>query len=239
MHTLQQSNCSEKKAILSARLLAIAESLPKNATVCDVGSDHGILPLYLLKERGFSRVIVTDLNPLPLERAKKNLASSGVFEFAHFLLTDGIEEVIPFHPDVFVIAGMGGETIFGILNRANGKIPVGTKFVLQPMTRDSVLRRFLYESGFLITNETVVYENKKFFPIIWCTYDAVPRPEKTSMCFLGEFLPHSKKNETKLYFQHLLSRVEKKIQGKRVSGADVKEEVQQQKLLISLMKEFP
>jgi tRNA (adenine22-N1)-methyltransferase len=46
------------------------------------------------------------------------------------------------------IAGMGGETIFGILNRANGQIPVGTKFVLQPMTRDSVLRRFLYEAGY-------------------------------------------------------------------------------------------
>ncbi len=238
MHILQQSNCGEKKTILSERLLAIAESLPKNAVVCDVGSDHGILPLYLLKEAGFSEVFVTDLNPLPLERAKKNLEEAGVSSAAHFILTDGIEEVIPFYPDVFVIAGMGGETISGILDRAIQKIPFGTNFVLQPMTRDSILRQYLYQSGFLITNETVVYENKKFFPIIWCTFDGISRPEKCDQCFLGEFLPQKKNEDTRLYFQSLLSRVEKKMIGKRVVCADTKEEEEQSKLLLSLIKEF-
>lgn len=239
MHILQASNISKKKTILSARLLAIAESLPKNTIVCDVGSDHGILPLYLLEKGGFSKVIVTDLNPLPLERAKQNISRSGFSDSAHFVLTDGIEKIIPLCPDVFVIAGMGGETIVGILERAIQNIPLGTKFVLQPMTRDVNLRGYLYEFGFLITNETVVYENKKFFPIIWCTFDGISRLEKKKLCFLGEFLPKSRVHETKLYFQYLLSRVEKRLAGRQAVGAETREEEEQQKLLISLIKEFP
>ncbi|MBR5295971.1 MAG: SAM-dependent methyltransferase [Clostridia bacterium] len=232
---MQQSNSGDKAVVLSERLFTIVKSLPKNAVVCDVGSDHGALPLFLLKEFDFSKVIVTDLNPKPLERAKENLFQAGVADRACFLLTDGIENVFTYQPDVFVIAGMGGETISGILDRAILKIPIGTKFVLQPMTREETLRSFLYEFGFAITDEKVVFENNKFFPIIWCTFVGEKSEKKSNDCFLGEFLPKDQSESTKLYFQFLLKRVEKKLKGKESVGENAEIERMQRELLCSLI----
>jgi len=127
--------------------------------VCDVGSDHGLLPLYLLKEGLCSGVLVTDLNPKPLERAKRAFGECGLTKNVFFLQADGIPEPKEsLRPNAYVIAGMGGETISGILSRALKTISPETFFVFQPMTRSSYLRRFLYENGFRVQAERVVCE---------------------------------------------------------------------------------
>ena len=156
-------NKSSRSILLSKRLSAVAESLSPNTVVCDVGSDHGTLPLYLLKNNLCRKVIVSDLNLLPLKRAQKALLDAGVSERAVFSHTDGIEALLDFSPDVIVIAGMGGETIAGILSRAKNKIPIGLNFVFQPMSKSIFFRQYLYENGFLITNEKLVKENRKIF----------------------------------------------------------------------------
>lgn len=238
MHTSPQSKKKGKAVVLSERLSAIAESLPNNSVVCDVGSDHGDLPLALLQMKKSPRVIVTDLNPLPLSRARKNIEDAGLTGLAHFILTDGIDEVLPFHPDVFVIAGMGGETIAGILSRAIRNIPVGTDFVLQPMTKVSVLREYLYEFGFDIQNEKIIFENNKFFPVLWVNYDGVKRPEKKKSSFLGEHLPTIRSEETRLYFQKLLSQTKEIAEGKSKAGVHVSEEKNAIEQLEKLLEEF-
>ncbi len=113
MLILPQNNRKEDCISLSARLFAIAESLPRGGVVCDIGSDHGALPLYMIQKGWISHALVTDLNASPLERAKKAFCDAGVYNKANFFLTDGIEELLPYRPDAFVIAGMGGETIAG------------------------------------------------------------------------------------------------------------------------------
>ena len=228
----------EYPILLSARLSAIAESLPENALICDVGSDHGALPLFLLKSKRSPRVIVTDVNPLPLERAKKCLEEAGVDHLADFILGDGLDKTFSFDVDVYVIAGMGGENIAGILDRALTKIPYGTSFVLQPMTRVCSLRRYLYEHGFEIAREKVVWEHQKFFPILWATYDGVQRPEKTELSFLGEFLPKEKSEANKAYFLHLLNQWEIKIKGKKSAGVSCEKDMAQRDLLLSILKEY-
>ena len=238
MHTLPQNKDKGKVVVLSERLSAIAESLPDHAVVCDVGSDHGDLPLSLLQMKKSPRVIVTDLNPLPLSRAKKNIENAGYLELAQFVLTDGIEEVIPFDPDVFVIAGMGGETIAGILDRALSRLCVGMRFVLQPMTKVSVLREFLYENGFLIQNERIIYENHKFFPVLWVEYDAVKRLEKQKFSCVGEHVILDRSEETKLYFEKLLKQINQKICGKKKANADISQEEIEKNQLELLVKEF-
>lgn len=224
MHTSLPNKMAGCDAILSERLFAIAESLPKGATVCDVGSDHGHLPLFLLKSGISPKVIVTDLNKKPLDRAKNALMEEGFFEKAEFLLTDGIEEVLPQSPDAFVIAGMGGETVIGILARALEKIPIGCTFVLQPMTKLPELRKFLYEAGFLITDETVIFENKKFFPILSVTYTGKAVQKEELLYYFGEHLPQKRSEVLSKYYQMLLSQTEAILQGKQKSGWEVSRE---------------
>lgn len=224
------------KRPLSERLLAIAESLPKGGTVCDVGSDHGILPLYLLQNHLVDQVIVTDLNAKPLSRGKDAIEKAGFSDRAEFILTDGIVEVLPKNVDRFVIAGMGGETIVGILSRAEGKIAPGTSFFLQPMTKIDCLRRYLYENGFCIADEQVVYENNKFFIIISAIFDEKKRFCSEMICEFGEFLPHRKGRMVFHYHHSLLMKLEQKINGMKNGNLNCSSEWKKKEFLERILE---
>ena len=58
---------------LSLRLKTIATLVPYGARVCDVGTDHAYLPIYLKKNNIAKKIIATDLNQKPLENAQKNI----------------------------------------------------------------------------------------------------------------------------------------------------------------------
>ncbi len=223
---------------LSLRLSAIAESLPVGGVICDVGSDHGALPLYLLSTGKCSAAIVTDLNEKPLERAKENLREAGVLEKASFVLTDGIEAVLHLEPDAFVIAGMGGETILGILDRGLSRIPEGTQFFLQPMTKAAVLRRFLYKSGFSVRDEKAVYENGKFFLVIQAVYDGISRACDELVYEYGEFLPKKRSEVIGAFFSSKLSSLLSVIEGKRKAGVFYEDEIQKRNYLINLLEDM-
>ncbi len=238
MPTLPQSKPEFKEVALSSRLSAIADCLDDSAYVCDVGSDHGALPLYLLSSGKCKKAIVTDLNEKPLERARFNLFQAGVDQHATFVQTDGIEEVLPLQPDSFVIAGMGGETILGILDRALHDIAHGTFFVMQPMTKVAALRRYLYETGFFISDEKLVYENHKFFIVICATFDGVSRPEKVIFSDFGEYLPKDRSEIAKSYFSSILSSVENIIHGKKNARVNFDEDLRKRNLILKILEEM-
>lgn len=238
MLTSPQNNSDLKEVTLSERLSAIAGSLPEHCVVCDVGSDHGALPLYLLKHNLCSKAIVTDLNKNPLDRARHNLESAGVSDRASFVLTDGIAEVLPLSPDAFVIAGMGGETIVGILDRGLKDIPLGTTFVLQPMTKIAELRRYLYEFGFSIDKEELVYENNKFFVIIVARFDGVPCLDKLVFSEFGEHLFKVRNEITKQYYLSLLRSRESIVLEKHKNGLNCESDENKRLSLIRILEEF-
>jgi len=237
MHTLHPSKDPIHSACLSERLSAIADRVPKDSVVCDIGSDHGILPLYLLKTGRCCRAIVTDLNRLPLDRARNALAEEGVEHLADFFLADGIEKIVSLCPDVYVIAGMGGETIAGILSRGMKCLPIGAQFVLQPMTRDAFLRKFLYENGFFVSDELVVCENEKTFPVFCASFDKTVRKKDEFFYSFGEFLPKDKSPDTLFYWRSRLKKLLVKKSGKLSASLDVTEEEREEAYLLSLLEE--
>ncbi|MBR4288021.1 MAG: SAM-dependent methyltransferase [Clostridia bacterium] len=237
MHILHPSKEPIRSAYLSERLSAIADRVPKDCVVCDIGSDHGILPLYLLKTGHCRRAIVTDLNRLPLDRAKKSLEDEGVDHLADFYLTDGIEEVARLRPDAYVIAGMGGETIAGILSRGISQLPVGSYFILQPMSREVFLRKFLYENGFHIKEEVIVCENEKSFPVFCVLYDNLVRKKDEFVYKFGEFLPKDKSDDALFYWRLKLKKLRIKKAGKLAASMDVSDEEREEAYLLSLLEE--
>lgn len=211
------SNSGKKD--LSDRLGAIARAIPKGSLVCDIGSDHGLLPLFLVKHGICPQVLVTDLNAFPLERAKSAFAKNALSDRARFLQCNGIAEPLAFRPDLFVIAGMSGKTIVQILAEAEGKIPVGTRFFLQPMTKDAALRRYLYAAGFAIQNETVVLENRKVFLILDAVFDGISRTANEAVLAFGE--TKFACPERAAYYKKKKESLEIQIRGKESAGQSV------------------
>ena len=162
---------------LTKRLSLIASLVPENSNVCDVGTDHAYLPIMLIKSKKARRVIATDIRPLPLENARKNIALSGVVGI-ETRLCDGLSSVKKSEADTVIIAGIGGEVISGIIKRTGWlKLSPPVLLILQPTTSPEILRRCLYENGFEISDETAVEENGKVYSVIRSIYTG-----KTTCC---------------------------------------------------------
>lgn len=60
---------------LSDRLTVIADEIRPGETVADIGTDHGLLPIFLYESGRSPRVILCDVNRGPLEKARGNIIS--------------------------------------------------------------------------------------------------------------------------------------------------------------------
>lgn len=155
---------------LSVRLKTIAESVPANAKVCDVGTDHGFLPIYLASSGRAVSVIATDINEKPLKKAEENIKKSGVCGIS-LRLCDGLSGVDKGEVDTVIAAGMGGEVISGILFRGGEIVKNGdVALILQPTTSPEFLRKYLCENGFSILREIPVEENGKLYSVMSCRF---------------------------------------------------------------------
>ncbi len=150
---------------LSLRLKTIASLVPKGARVCDVGTDHAYLPIFLKSSGISNHIIATDLNQKPLENAQKNIAKCGIGGIT-LRLCDGLCKVEKNEVDTVIIAGMGGEVITNIINNCPWAKSKDILFVLQPTTSAEILRKYLVENGFEIINETPVSENSKLHSVM-------------------------------------------------------------------------
>ena len=153
-----------EKIRLSPRLQTIADMVEPNACIADVGTDHGYLVIRLLQDGAISDAVATDIRPGPLSRAESNARESGTTGI-RFCLCDGLSAVSEDEADTIIIAGMGGENIAGILERApwtkNRK-----RLLLQPMSRPEELRRFLSRSGYCIKEERLTEDGGKIYSVI-------------------------------------------------------------------------
>ena len=150
---------------LTPRLQAIAEQVPQGARFADVGTDHGYLPVWLLRSGRINSAIAADLREGPLERARETAGRFGVSEQISFRLCDGLSAIRPEEVDTVVIAGMGGETIVSILEAAPWT-KEGSLLLLQPMTGCVELRLWLQGHGYQITGERIAREGEKLYSIL-------------------------------------------------------------------------
>ena len=132
---------------LIKRISAIASLVQKDSHVADIGADHGRLSIYLRQNGIAKSVIATDLRQKPLQNAVKNITAAGV-DGIQTRLCDGFDKICPNEIDTAVIAGMGGEVIAGIIDRAPFIAQNKIKLVLQPMSSAEALRKYLLENGF-------------------------------------------------------------------------------------------
>ena len=148
------------------RLAKIASRVAFGASVLDVGCDHGYIPLYLAENGIAARIFASDVNVGPLESAKRNAETRGLCEKISFCLADGIPGDVAPLVDTVIIAGMGGETIVGILERAPKTLNDGVFFILQPQTKFDILLTHLRDNGFRDIKLSEVLEGRRKYTII-------------------------------------------------------------------------
>lgn len=156
----------EFNMLLSERLRTIANFVPKNSIVGDIGTDHGYLPVYLIENKISKKVIATDISSNSLKKIIQHVESKGLKNFIDIRLGDGLDVLKPFEIDTVVIAGMGGLLIKDILDNSKEIADTITHFILQPNIASDKLREYLYENNFTIIDEKLVKESDKFYEII-------------------------------------------------------------------------
>ena len=151
---------------MNKRLKHILSYIKDGIGVIDVGTDHGYLPVELAA-RGYSgNILASDINSGPLNAAKRTASVSGVSDRIQFFLCDGLEQCPPDAVDTIVIAGMGGDTICSILDRAEWCMDRRYTLILQPMTRSEVLRYWLVYNEFQIIHEDLVNDAGEIYQLL-------------------------------------------------------------------------
>ncbi len=190
---------------LSNRLKEIAGLVPKNCRVADIGTDHGYLPIYLIKNGLATKVFACDIGEKPLSIAKTNIEKSGLKNI-ETRLSNGFQNINPEEIDAAVIAGIGGEVIFGIIERCHWIRNGDYTLILQPTTSPEKLREKLNEASFFIEKEIAIEENGKVYSIMRVKHaEGVPKIKPIEL-YIGKLEPDS---------THSIAYIEKQL--KRVS----------------------
>lgn len=156
---------------LSKRLRAIVNFCDKNKIIADIGTDHGFVPNFLYEEDINRKIIATDISLNSLNKAIEFTELRGNKGKIEHIVCNGLEKISPV--EQIIIAGMGGILISKILDRDFEKARQAEKLILQPMQQVDYLRKFLYDKGFKILDEKIVFEDNKFFHIIVANYKAI------------------------------------------------------------------
>ncbi len=176
---MEKKPCAKEQALkkLDVRLQAVADFVPENTTLADIGTDHASLPVYLVQKGTVPFAIAADVNKGPLEHAAKAVEEAGLGTQITLRLSNGLDEIGETEVNCIVMAGMGGILISQLIEKAEWLKNSEKTLILQPMTDAPLLREFLAKEGYEIVAEKgvvhkthaytvmkVVYSGKSYMP---------------------------------------------------------------------------
>ena len=191
-----------KKIRLSNRLSAVVKYVPPGASVIDVGSDHGFIPVYLAQENIALKICASDINRGPLDAARLAALEYGVADMIEFVQTDGLSGISPGRFDTVIIAGLGGELIASILGKAL-TLENGVRLILQPQSKLGALCDFL-NRGFEVLDASLARDGGRIYIVLLAGGTA----SRAAFCDLDIFRLLLKKRDSLLaeYLDSLIMR---------------------------------
>ena len=214
-----------KASALNARLLCAAELTRQDATFADIGTDHAYLPLFLLESGRIKFAYCCDINQGPLDSARRNAEERGRLSETEFILTDGATVLSGKGITDYAICGMGGELIADIIDRAPHLKNEGVNLILQPMTRQEKLRKYLASAGFEITHESYSLDAGKYYVCMRATYSGKCREISEIEALTGSSALILSGKEYRLkYLESKLGSLIRAADGKRDAGIDCAED---------------
>lgn len=147
------------------RLFEIVKLIEKNKKVIDIGTDHGLVPLYLAKNKISDEILATDISKNSLKKLEDQLDEESK-KIIKTKVTDGFRGIDLGKYDLAVIAGMGATTIIDILSESLEEVKKLDYLILESNIGNEKLRLFLLENSFEILKDFLVFENKKYYDIM-------------------------------------------------------------------------
>ena len=175
------------KLPISDRLLACAGFVKRGSRVADIGCDHGYLSIHLLTNGIASSCIASDVNEGPLQSAQRNARKFGVVNKMEFCLSDGVRS-IPRDFDCMVCAGMGADTMI------------------------HMLRRYLSENGWQISEESVLRDGRFLYTIMNVCYCPEAADLSIGQCYFSPALLKKPSSDVPAYYKWV-------VEGLRISTA--------------------
>ena len=203
---------------MTKRLEQIYRMIPRNAKgIADIGTDHAIIPVALALSGCSACLTASDVASQPLQRAMETAERSGVRDRIRFVQCDGLDACKPEQTDCIVIAGMGGDTVCRILDRAEWIQEREVTLVLQPMTHAEVLRYWLLHNGFIITLEATVAEDRHLYQVFRAKNGSAPSLSDAEY-LVGAFDSAREGVSLSDLCRAELLRIEKKLEGLYAAG---------------------
>ena len=225
--------------VLGQRLASVAQQVREGAVLADVGTDHGYLPLFLLKSGRIGTAHLCDINEGPLNSARANLAGEGFCDRVQFHLCDGASALSDLGITDYVIAGMGGELIADIIGKAPHLFTPGVRLILQPMSKQAYLRNYLASSGFSIITERYCCDEGKYYLVIVCQYSG-------NLCEISPIdaelgVSEVLREDREFYLGYIRGKersLNKTVEGKALGGVDSLSECEILRAIREKIKEF-
>lgn len=181
------------------RLQAACLLIQKCETFADVGCDHGFVSQYVLQNGLAQKVFACDISTPSLNKARLLIGEN---ERIEFLVSDGFSALAS-TPSQAAILGMGGDEIIKIISGSK----CAARLILQPQNHAYELRKYLFDSGFIIKSDFCVFDRGRYYDIMAAEKGSGEMPRREKLYF-GTFC--DEKNPVLL---ERLEKEEKKILG--------------------------
>lgn len=148
----------------SRRLKALADRVLAGRPVADVGTDHGQLAVYLVRQNRVPYVIASDNKSGPLAAARDLVRRARVEDRVGLRLGSGLEVLRPGEAATVVVAGIGGHAI-ARLAPPERLVELGVeRIIVQASVHHDVVLEALSASSALLWREelTVLSEEERW-----------------------------------------------------------------------------
>jgi tRNA (adenine22-N1)-methyltransferase len=192
---------------LSKRLNWIIDKINNVDVIMDVGTDHGYIPIYLIKNNIAKKVIASDINKGPLKKASINALLDGVSDKVDLRLGGGLEPLKNNECQAVIIAGMGGNLIRDILETDLSKVKKLNYLILQPAQNPEVLREYLYKHNYEILDEDICLDENKYYELFKVKYKEGDYPSLESIFY--EISPVMLNKKLPIFKEYIENKIKK------------------------------
>lgn len=153
---------------ITPRMRALAECVPFGTRVfVDVGTNHCILPIAVLRDGRVQRCIAVDSSQAVVADARRRLRRAGLHARVDVCVGDGLLPIAGEDVDVVCVAGLGPRVVTSILEQGLAQLPAApVRLVLNPFGGSAAPRAWLAANGFVLREDLEVAERGRSYTIL-------------------------------------------------------------------------
>ncbi|NVF10439.1 SAM-dependent methyltransferase [Anaerococcus sp. AGMB00486] len=171
---------------ITKRLKEIVNIVDCGKKVIDIGTDHGLVPLYLAKTGKSYDILATDISKASLKKLEDEL-NDDLRKIIKTKVCDGFEGIDIKENQIAIIAGMGAVSIIEILKANIDKARKLDYVICEGNIGNEKLREFLNNNNFYIDKDFLIKDGRKHYDIIRFKNGA-DRVLKLSEIYFGKFI---------------------------------------------------